>query len=195
MSAEKNTRKNIPAVWYTVPVVVLIVFAFFYASKHEKSQGSPQPAVVVDSAADSSFMLAAGSTAPDFTLTDSSGRNVHLSDFSGKVLIVDFWATWCPSCRQEIPGFIDLQKRYASKGLQVVGVSVDEKGWQVVTPFMQVQGVNYPILLGNDDVVRAYGNFDAIPVTFLIDKHGKIVKEFSGLYPPEEFEKAVTSVL
>ncbi|HZV12533.1 MAG TPA: TlpA disulfide reductase family protein [Candidatus Kapabacteria bacterium] len=179
--------------------MALIGFLVFYASKNQKKPDSPangdMPANASDSASSSSAPSMADSSAPDFDLKDSSAHDVRLSDYKGKVVIVDFWATWCPTCRQEIPGLMALQKQYGNKGLQVIGVSVDSKGWEAIRPFMQKQGVNYPVLLGNADVVRAYGNFDSIPLTFVINRQEKIVKQFSGLHTPEEFEKEVASLL
>ena len=113
---------------------------------------------------------------PAFTLKDADGNDVSLSDFEGKVVILDFWATWCPPCRAEIPGFIELQRDYGEKGLQVVGVSLDQQGWSVINPFVVEYGINYPVVLLTDpNVYNAYQELlpndmrGAVPFTFILE--------------------------
>ncbi len=140
--------------------------------------------------------------APGFTLKDQDGNDVSLSDFEGKVIILDFWATWCPPCRAEIPGFIELQNEYGSKGLQVIGVSVDQKGWDVVTPFIAEQKINYPIVLLTDhDVYNTYQELlppndrGGIPFTFVLDKAGNIVAQHVGYIEKAKFESEIKPLL
>ena len=134
-------------------------------------------------------------TAPGWQLRDLSGKTVKLSDFKGKVVILDFWATWCPPCRKEIPGFIDLQKKYADKGLVVVGVSLDEQGAAIVQPFVKQLGMTYPVVLGDGQVVAAYGGIEAIPTTFIIDRQGKVVTVHQGYVDPAAFEADIKPLL
>jgi thiol-disulfide isomerase/thioredoxin len=136
-----------------------------------------------------------GSKAPAWELSDTDGKPVKSSDFAGKVVILDFWATWCPPCKAEIPGFVELQKKYGDKGLVIVGVSLDEQGPAVVKPFMQHFGVNYPIVMGDEKIVEAFGGVTAIPTTFIIDKAGNIVEKHVGFAPQEDFEKQITPLL
>jgi len=131
--------------------------------------------------------------APGFTLTDVQGRAVSLADFRGKVVVLDFWATWCPPCRREIPDFITLQSEFGSKGVQFVGIALDEPG--NVKAFAQQNGMNYPVLLGDDDVAKSYGGISGIPTTFIIDRGGKIVNRFVGFRPREAFEKEIRKSL
>jgi thiol-disulfide isomerase/thioredoxin len=133
--------------------------------------------------------------APDWQLSDVEGKAVKFSDFKGKVVILDFWATWCPPCRAEIPGFVALQKKYADKGLTVIGVSLDEQGPSVVKPFMRKFGVNYPVVMGNQKIVLDYGGFTAIPTTFIIDRQGNIVAVHEGLTDQATFESEIGPLL
>jgi thiol-disulfide isomerase/thioredoxin len=133
--------------------------------------------------------------APGWKRTDLNGRSVSFSDFRGKVVILDFWATWCVSCRVEIPHFVELQKQYGAKGLAVIGVSLDEQGLDVVKKFVKRLAVNYPIVIGNEKVAEAYGGIDAIPTTFVIDRQGRIVGRHIGYNDKATFEKEVQSLL
>lgn len=136
-----------------------------------------------------------GSVAPVWKLQDLNGKTVGSDDFKGKVVILDFWATWCPPCRAEIPGLIDLQKAYGKQGLMVVGVSVDQGGTDVIKPFVEKFGMNYPVLVADDKVQQAFGGFDAIPVTLVIDRQGRIVKRHLGLTEKDEFEAEIKPLL
>jgi peroxiredoxin len=105
-------------------------------------------------------------TAPDFLLKDASGKPVRLSDYRGKVVILDFWATWCGPCAEEIPWFMDLQRREKDHGLAVLGVSMDDDGWDAVKPFVAKMGMNYRILMGNDEAAQLYGGSTRCPPLF-----------------------------
>lgn len=109
-------------------------------------------------------------------LADLDGKPVSLADFKGKVVILDFWATWCAPCRDEIPGFVELQKKFADKGHVVVGISLDQEGAALVQKFVKQHGVTYPVVLGNQEVAAAYDGIDALPTTFIIDREGKVAK-------------------
>lgn len=133
--------------------------------------------------------------APSWQLNDLEGQAVKLSDFKGKVVILDFWATWCPPCRAEIPGFIALQKQYAAQGLSVVGVSLDTAGSSVVKTFMQRLGMNYPVVLGDEKIAADYGGIAAIPTTFVIDRNGNIVSSHQGFASQVVFESEIRPLL
>ena len=136
-----------------------------------------------------------GSTAPQFTLKDINGKNVSLNDYKGKVIILDFWATWCPPRREEIPDFIALQNEYGKKGLQIIGISVDRDGIKSVKPFYENMKMNYPVLLTDGNVESNYGDIRAIPTTFIVDKKGSIAKKYIGFQPKAVFEKDIKELL
>jgi thiol-disulfide isomerase/thioredoxin len=133
--------------------------------------------------------------APAWSLKDVNGNLVSSEQFKGKVVVVDFWATWCPPCRMEIPGYIDLQRKYGKDGFAIVGVSMDESGPAVVKAFVEKFGVNYQMVMGDEAVVAAFGGMDAIPTTFLIDRTGQVRDRKVGAEPTEEYEKKIVALL
>jgi thiol-disulfide isomerase/thioredoxin len=136
-----------------------------------------------------------GKKAAEFTLNDIKGVKKSLSDFKGKVVILDFWATWCPPCRQEIPHFISLYDEYKGKGLEIIGIALDRGGANVVTAFSEQNKINYTVLLGNEEVSDLYGGIAAIPTTFILDKEGTIRKKYIGYNEKEVFEKDIKELL
>ncbi len=142
--------------------------------------------------------------APDVIFKDLDGKDVPLTQYKGKVVLVDFWATWCDPCRVEIPWLIEMQQKYSAKGFTVLGVSMDEEGKSAVVPFLakerfEVNGkklpMNYPIVLGNDDIADKFGGLIGYPTGFLISRDGKQIKKFIGLTSYEEIAKAIESQL
>lgn len=133
--------------------------------------------------------------APAWKLKDVNGVEVTSAQFKGKVVVVDFWATWCPPCREEIPGYIQLVKKYGKDGLVIVGVSLDQAGPSVVKTYAEKTGVNYPLVMGDDEVVAAFGGMEAIPTTFLIDRDGKIRDRKVGAEPTADYEKKIVALL
>ena len=138
---------------------------------------------------------ALGQPAPAWKLTDLAGHAVSSDQFKGKVLVVDFWATWCGPCVSEIPGYIELQKKYGADGLVIVGVSLDQNGPDHVKKFAGAKGMNYTIVMGDDAVQEAFGGIEAIPTTFLIGRDGRIVHQKTGAMAHEEYEKLVLQAL
>ena len=133
--------------------------------------------------------------APAWKLKDVDGKAVELAQFRGKVVILDFWATWCPPCRTEIPGYIALQKKYAQDGLVVVGISVDTDGTAPVRKFVKDFGMNYTVVMADDTVQDAYGPLQGYPTTFIIDRDGRIRDKKLGRMPAAQFEQKVLAVL
>jgi len=133
--------------------------------------------------------------APAWELKDVNGAMVRSTQFAGKVLVVDFWATWCPPCRAEIPGYTELQKKYGKDGFVIVGISLDQAGPEVVKAFAGKNAVNYPLVMGDDVVVGAFGGVEAIPTTFLIDRNGQIRDRKMGAEDTADYEKKILAVL
>lgn len=133
--------------------------------------------------------------APDFTLNDASGKAVTLSEFRGKVVLLNFWATWCAPCRVEIPWFTEFQKTYGDRDFVVLGVSLDEDGWKSVKPYMDEKRINYRVMVGNDEIARLYGGIESLPTTLIIDKSGRIAVTHVGLCNRSEYEAGMKTVL
>ncbi len=133
--------------------------------------------------------------APEFALQDSSGNPVRLKDYRGKVVLLDFWATWCHGCKQEIPWFSAFEKAYQAKGFAVIGVSMDEGGWAVLKPFLAENHVPYRMLLGDEATFKRYG-IESLPDTFLIDRQGKIAAAYKAvLVDKDDVEANIKAVL
>ena len=132
--------------------------------------------------------------APDFTLADSKGTAVKLSNYRDRVVLLDFWATWCEGCKVEIPWYMEFQKKYKESGLSVVGVSVDEDGWKSVKPFLEAKQVNYPVVIGDWDLAGRFG-ITALPVTLLIDRNGKVADLHVGMVDKDAFDREIQILL
>src|ERR1700730_5129350 len=132
--------------------------------------------------------------APAFEMRDISGRTVSTASWSGKVVLLAFWATWCPPCRAEIPALIDLQSRYKDK-LQIVSISEDDDPPEKVLKFVQQRGINYPVVMATPALVGKYGGVPALPTTFLIDTQGRVVQKHMGLYSVDDFEREIKALL
>ncbi len=134
-----------------------------------------------------------GENAPDFTLTDLNGKVVHLSDFKGKAVILDFFASWCPPCREEVPDFIKLQDTYGAQGFSMVGVSL--VSLQESKDFAGKAGINYPVVVDDGKASAAYGPIRSIPTTFVIAKDGRVAKKYIGYRPKDVFENDIKELI
>lgn len=134
--------------------------------------------------------------APDFTRVDATGHKVRLSNYRGKVVLLDFWATWCTGCKEEIPWYVDFQARYSGSGLAVLGVSMDDDGWKTVKPFLaEKMKIPYPVVIGDDALAKEFGGIDRMPVTLLIDRKGRIAYTHIGVVDRAQFEKEIQELL
>jgi thiol-disulfide isomerase/thioredoxin len=133
--------------------------------------------------------------APDFTLESLDGKNTKLSDYRGKAVLLNFWATWCGPCKIEMPWFVDLQKQYGDQGLQIVGVAMDDSSKEDIAKFAKEMGVNYPVLIGKESVGDQYGGVPGLPESFFIGRDGKIVDRIMGLKGKAEIEDAIKKAL
>jgi len=116
----------------------------------------------------------------DFSLTDLNGKTHKLEEFKGKVVLLNFWATWCPACKEDIATLEILNREYKNSGLVIIGISLDKKGLGEVDSFVQQMKIPYTVLLGDESVVKSYGGLKGVPTSFLLDKEGRIVKKYSG---------------
>jgi cytochrome c biogenesis protein CcmG/thiol:disulfide interchange protein DsbE len=136
-----------------------------------------------------------GQLAPDFSLASLDGKNVKLSDFRGKAVLLNFWATWCEPCKIEMPWFVDLQKKYGPQGLQVVGIAMDDASPKEIGEFSRKMSVNYPVLVGKESVGDQYGGIPYLPSTFYISRDGKVVDRVFGLVSRSEIENNIQKAL
>jgi thiol-disulfide isomerase/thioredoxin len=178
---KKRKQNNKRLKWLVAPLLLIGAVTLYYVNS---SSSAPAPRLVSSTPKNA---------APQFTLSDLNGRPVSLSDYRGKVVILDFWAPWCPPCKREIPDLISLQDQYGPKGLQVVGIGLDRT--DNVTTFVRENGVNYPVMVGDDEITRLYGGIPGIPTTFIVDKEGNISKRFEGFTDRSVFEAAIRKLL
>ena len=176
-------KRNLPV----LAIVAVAVAAMLWYGVH-RAPSKTGPAGEVGAAT--------GQFAPDFKLQDvRTGQGVELSEFKGKAILLNFWATWCAPCKLEIPWFVDLQKHYGAQGLQVVGIAMDDAGAVTIAKFANEMNVNYPVLQGTEKVANLYGGVDGLPVTFYIARDGRVVKQVVGVRSRSDVEDIVQSVL
>jgi peroxiredoxin len=185
---------GITAPVYALPVMAMLIVILMPALIKTNSTPSQQPVANIN-LRNQAVTAETGKSAPSFTLRDLSNKQVCLSDFKDKVIILDFWATWCPPCVKEIPHFVELDNQYKAKRLAMVGISVDTAGTQVVNAFVKKYQVSYPILMADSQVRKAYGGITAIPTTFVIDRSGIIRKKYIGYQNKAIFEADIKTLL
>ena len=176
--------KRDPVVIIVVAMVVALMLVFGFKLARRSKQG----------AAIGDVQMKSG-VAPDFALQSLDGKTVRLSDFRGKPVVLNFWATWCGPCKIEMPWFVDLQRQYGPAGLQFIGVAMDDASSKEIAEFAESMKVNYPILIGKDTVGDAYGGVQFLPETFFIDRDGKVVDKAFGLKGRDEIEDAIKKIL
>ncbi len=176
-------KRNLAAIIVVAVVVALMLFAGVRSSHRPRPSG---PALTPSEAR--------GKEAPDFALKDLQGKQVRLSDFRGKAVLLDFWETTCGPCKVEIPWLVELQNQYRAQGLEIVGVALDDSGPANIQKFAKEMGMNYTILQGRDAVGDAYGVI-GWPTTYFIDRSGKIVDADEGLVSRAEIENNIKKAL
>ena len=194
----RNLFFNRPQLFY-----LLLVLTFIVAGCKKKEPEPPQQEQAKVEAEEKTTKPTGDKATPgpsaksalSFTLQDLNGKTVSLSDFKGKVVVLDFWATWCPPCVKEIPHFIELYEQYKDQGFAMVGISLDRGGISVVKSFAQKYRINYPILMTDGQVDKAYGGIPGIPTTFVIDKAGNIRQKYIGYREKAIFEADIKALL
>ncbi|HEX7877786.1 MAG TPA: TlpA disulfide reductase family protein [Candidatus Eisenbacteria bacterium] len=174
----------------TATLAALLAFtlgATACAAEEKAAAPAAEPKTFVDT----STLKPAG----DFKLLDLNGKPKTLADYKGKVVIIDFWATWCGPCKASIPHLIELQKEYQAQGLEVVGISLDTTGPKAVGSFATGQKINYTVLMGNDDVAAAYGGIKGIPVAFVVTQDGKIYRRYVGYRDKKVYVSDIRALL
>jgi peroxiredoxin len=174
--------RTVAAVAVSVGIVILI-FIGFRALPDSYHQGAN-----VD-------LQQQAKVAPDFELKSLDGRTAKLSDYRGKIVLLNFWATWCAPCRVEMPALMDLYDKYRAQGLEIIGVSMDDGGQERVGKFVNEMKINYPILLGNSSVADNYGGLRLLPQTVIITRDGKIVQTAIGMRSRKDFETIIEQLL
>ena len=179
-----HARRNAAVILVVVAAIaVMLIGGQYLVHRGERSgtinAGGPKP----------------GTTAPDFTLQSLDGKTVHLSDFRGKAVLLNFWATWCEPCKLEMPWFVELEKQYGPQGLEVVGVAMDDSGKDTIAKFAKEMGVNYPVLLGEESVGEEYGGLAYLPTSFYLDRDGKVVQRVFGLRSRSDIEDWIKEAL
>jgi peroxiredoxin len=178
----ENSVKRSPLTLVIVAFVVALMLYFGYHNARRANAGFTS-------------RLTQSTPAPDFSLESLDGKTTRLSDFRGKAVLLNFWATWCGPCKIEMPWFVDFQKQYQSQGLQIIGVAMDDASKEEIGKFAKDMGVNYPILIGKESVGDQYGGVPALPETFLIGRDGKLTDKIIGLKGKAEIEDAIKKAL
>jgi len=133
--------------------------------------------------------------APNFSLKDADGNAVNLADYRGKVVLINFWATWCGPCEAEIPWFIEFEKKYKDQGFAVLGVSMDDDGWKSVRPYIASHKINYRIMIGSEVVSQQFGEIEALPTSFVLDREGRIASNHVGLVDKVDYQNEIVKLL
>lgn len=167
---------------FTIAVVALAAVMVFYLANHQRHAPSAK------------INVADRPVAPAFSLAGLNEQKVELSSFKGKVVLVDFWATWCTPCREEIPQFVEWQKKYGDQGLQVIGISMDD-GPKPVREFYQEFKLNYPVAMGDEKVAESYGGVLGLPINFLVDRDGRIQAKYTGMTDLKALEENIKKQL
>lgn len=180
-------------IFFSVTIVITLLITGCSDDESVPQSKSTQAKAKVSS--DSSGQEQQLKDAPDFTLKTMEGKPFTLSEHEGKVVVLNIWATWCAPCRKEIPDFIEIQKEMREDDVLFVGVSVDKEGWEVVRPFAEKYGINYPLVVDDGTINRKYGPIQSIPTTFIINKKGKVEYVAPGMVNREALQPALEKLV
>jgi thiol-disulfide isomerase/thioredoxin len=200
-TAAREQRPSRKAAWLAMGAVALALGLIWIApgvndAGRPTGSGSQNQGAALENPGDPDDGDVTGKPAPlQFTMKDMNGVDVKLANFKGKIILLNFWATWCGPCRAEIPSLVKLQEQYG-KDLVILGVSVDDP-IEKLKPYANEMKMNYPVLVGNgrDDVQDAYGPLWGIPVSVFVDRDGKIAKKHSGIASKDQFEREIKALL
>jgi len=184
----KMSNRTRIALLFAVLIIAGIAYGYL-------SRSAEDPQEKVRSQSRESKEKAKYPAAPDFTLNDLKDNPVTLSEYTGKVVIIDFWATWCPPCRKGIPEFIEMQNEYGNDEFVVLGINMDQGDLSVVPKFAEEYDINYPVLYFKPEVAMAYGGITSIPTTFIVDKEGYVRHGVRGYQPKEYFKRIIDTLL
>ena len=202
-----DVKRNQWVIVLVLAAVALMVWSGYVNYKRRKQaaqrqvQGTPESgnnqSVQQDLADDEGLPDLRGKRAPDFTLRTVEGKKLSLSDYKGKAVLINFWATWCAPCKIEMPWLIALRSQYAPQGFEILGVSEDDADTPhtKLAKFGQEQGLNYPLLVGDDAISRKYGGVEFLPTSYFVGRDGKIVAETAGLVSKDEVEASIKKAL
>ncbi len=175
-------KRNPLTLFFVAAIVAAMLLAGIHIARDHRANGPARGQLI-------------GNLAPDFELQTLDGKSMKLSDFRGKAVLLNFWATYCGPCKVEIPWFVQLQKEYGPQGFQIVGVAMDDASTEEIAKFAQEMSINYPVLLGKDSVGDSYGGVGALPVSFFVDRGGKLIAREFGLQSRSVFVDHIKKAL
>jgi thiol-disulfide isomerase/thioredoxin len=187
-------RKNVAALVLSVLAALGLLAMCQHAALMRKVSAATPAARPVDANQPVIRFVKNPETAPPLDATDLLGKPVNKDNWNGKVVLVNFWATWCPPCREEIPELLELKREFKDK-MEIVGISEDEDPPATVIKFAHAKGMTYPIVMATPELIEAYGGVPALPTSFLIDTQGRVVQKHSGLYPIEYYQREIRTLL
>lgn len=186
-----ETKRGISPFAWVITAFAVVIVAIVLINKLTE----PEPSALMQQAATQTGG-AGSNAAPNFTLPAVTGGKKSLVDYRGKVVMVNFWATWCGPCKREIPDFIEMQENFREDGFEILGVSLDQPGEEaMVAQFVKQNGINYDVLYGNGEIAQLYGGVRSIPTTFLVDREGNIVSSKVGLQSKAAWEEEINKLL
>jgi len=189
----------------TLVLLIIVIAAMFFGGRYLANRSQATSGASVSASTPGKISGdAKGQLAPEFDLKNLDGQSVRLSDYHGKVVLLNFWATWCAPCKVEIPWMIEFQQKYGPRGFTILGVSMDEDGKKAVQPFLdkerfdvggQKEAMNYPIVFGSDSIAEKFGGVLGLPTSMLFTRDGKKVRTIVGLVDHDDISKVIESLL